>query len=720
MSSGENEPKLLDALGHLSVHDHLCLIYQTREEQFGAAIPFIRMGLERGERCVYITDENTAEVVLKAVRAEGVSIDRAITSGSLMILSKKETYLKEGHFDPDVMIGFLEESVASVKASGFSALRVTAEMTWALGGDPGVERLMEYEAELNRFFPKHDALAICQYNLNRFDPEVIIRAIKTHPKVIFGNMVCENLYYVPPDELLKPDQPLITMRRLLDNIIERERVERALSVKTAKLEAVNERLGKLANTSMTKPSLHGLPRECKLLLDSTDEGIYCVDNEERVILVNRAALKMIGYSRRELLGKHWHELVHHSYADGSPYSTEKCPTYFALRAGRGTRVDAEVFWRKDGTSFPVEYSSFPIGDGAIKGAVIAFSDITERKQAEELSHALNRINLAVSSTLDFDEIMRRVFVEVGRAIGTESASITLREGDHWVVRYAYGFPEDTVYVGLRLTDEQAPHGVLATKTREPVVINDALKDDRVNREVMEWLAIRSVVVIPLVLRESAIGLLYLNYHSAPIAFSDTQVDFARKIATSVSLALENAHLYEERRLAAEALKEKDRAIRLAYVDVIGAVTGGKLVLMTPDEVEEALGEPITDAYTITLYEELAGARKILKDAVKKAFPMLDLNLFVVAVCEALTNAIKHAGGDTYRLFSADGTLQIVISDTGPGIDFTILPKATLVAGFSTKVSLGMGFSIMLELCDRVLLSTQPGNTTVVLETEVGR
>ncbi|MHB0975598.1 MAG: ATP-binding protein [Candidatus Aquicultorales bacterium] len=74
-----------------------------------------------------------------------------------------------------------------------------------------------------------------------------------------------------------------------------------------------------------------------------------------------------------------------------------------------------------------------------------------------------------------------------------------------------------------------------------------------------------------------------------------------------------------------------------------------------------------------------------------------------------------SGSGTYRLFVTDDALQVVVTDRGPGIDFTTLPKATLMFGYSTTASLGMGFSIMLELCDRVLLSPQPGNTTVVLE-----
>lgn len=181
--------------------------------------------MERGEKCVYIADDNTSAQVLDAMVRGGIDADGAIGSGSLAILTKRDAYLKHGYFDPDRMIRFLKEAVDSAKAQGDSALRVTGEMTWMLGGDPGVERLMEYEAKLNYFFPENDALAICQYNLKRFMPEIVLDVIRTHPLVIYRGLVCKNFYYVPPDEFLLPNQKYLEVDRLLYNIVERERVE---------------------------------------------------------------------------------------------------------------------------------------------------------------------------------------------------------------------------------------------------------------------------------------------------------------------------------------------------------------------------------------------------------------------------------------------------------------------------------------------------------------
>ncbi|MBI2925516.1 MAG: MEDS domain-containing protein [Verrucomicrobia bacterium] len=238
--STPDHARLVEVLGRLGAHDHLCLIYETQAEQFAAVIPFMRLGLARGEQCLYIADDNTASAVLDAMRAGGINVDAAVASGALTVATKRETYLKHGYFDPDAMIRLLTEATRAAKAAGFSALRATGEMTWMLGGDPGAERLMEYEAKLNYFFPHHDALAICQYNRSRFSNELILDVIRTHPMVIYGGTVGRNFYYVPPDEFLSANQPSREVQRLLDNIRDREHAEEELAIRARQQSAVAE------------------------------------------------------------------------------------------------------------------------------------------------------------------------------------------------------------------------------------------------------------------------------------------------------------------------------------------------------------------------------------------------------------------------------------------------------------------------------------------------
>ncbi len=145
-----------------------------------------------------------------------------------------------------------------------------------------------------------------------------------------------------------------------------------------------------------------------LLLASTGEGVFGVDLDGLCVFINHAGARMIGFEPAELLGANMHDLTHHSHADGAHYPVEDCPIFNAFRQGLPCRIDSEVFWRRDGTAFPVEYSSHPIVDGGeVRGAVVTFVDITERKRAadalqrakDELEERVGERTLALATAL---------------------------------------------------------------------------------------------------------------------------------------------------------------------------------------------------------------------------------------------------------------------------------------------------------------------------------
>ncbi len=124
-------------------------------------------------------------------------------------------------------------------------------------------------------------------------------------------------------------------------------------------------------------------RHNELLLAAVGEGIYGISRDGLATFVNPAATAITGWLETDLLGKPIHDMHHHTKVDGSPYPREDCPIYAATRDGTVHHVDDEVFWRKDGTSFPVAYTSTPIiENGELVGAVVVFKDITERKKTE--------------------------------------------------------------------------------------------------------------------------------------------------------------------------------------------------------------------------------------------------------------------------------------------------------------------------------------------------
>ena len=138
-------------------------------------------------------------------------------------------------------------------------------------------------------------------------------------------------------------------------------------------QAFDKSIAELAKTS----------RHNELILAAVGEGIYGIDSDGLTTFVNPAAIAMTGWLEADLLGNPMHALHHHTKADGSPYPREECPIYAATKDGAVHHKEDEVFWRKDGTSFPVEYTSTPIlVEGEPQGAVVVFRDLTNRLEME--------------------------------------------------------------------------------------------------------------------------------------------------------------------------------------------------------------------------------------------------------------------------------------------------------------------------------------------------
>lgn len=146
-----------------------------------------------------------------------------------------------------------------------------------------------------------------------------------------------------------------------------------------------------------------LARYNQRLLESTGEGIYGIDTEGICTFMNRAGALILGGKPHDFLGKNMHDLVHHTTSDGDPFPVTECPIYKSSRVGDGCRVDDELFWRLDGKSVPVEYSSFPLkNNDVVEGAVITFNDITSRlRSRQELELAKETAEAANESKSQF-------------------------------------------------------------------------------------------------------------------------------------------------------------------------------------------------------------------------------------------------------------------------------------------------------------------------------
>jgi PAS domain S-box-containing protein len=329
----------------LGLHDHVGLVYDSAEEQFAVVVPYIAAGLASGQQGLFIASDREPAEVEGLLRAGGIDVDAAIRSGALTILRAEDAYLREGCFDPERMIGLVKEKVAAAKQAGFSGLRATGEMNWALRGAPGSHRLAEYEAGIDAIMRDLDLVALCQYDRNRFSPGLLRDVIRTHPKLIIGGTVCDNALHVPADELLQPDQQAREVYRLLSNILERQRVAGDL-------------------------------RTARFAMDSAGDSVFLVDQDGRFLYVNDTACRSLGYVREDLVAM--------SVWDVDPdFTRDRWTAHWAELKRVGVLTFESRNRRKDGTIFPIEVCANYFAHDGMEYNCAFTRDVTARKQAEE-------------------------------------------------------------------------------------------------------------------------------------------------------------------------------------------------------------------------------------------------------------------------------------------------------------------------------------------------
>jgi PAS domain S-box-containing protein len=285
------------------------------------------------------------------------------------------------------------------------------------------------------------------------------------------------------------------------------------------------------------------------LVENVSDAIISTDTEFRIKSWNQAAERIYGWTASEAMGHFAPQLLNTQLISGTPEEAlsqllEK--EHFQLE---------NTHRHKDGRLLYISGNISPVRNskGEVTGTVGIFRDITERKREENLNRALNKINEIIHSALDFDEVMNRTIREAAQALGCETAVISLRNADHWTIRYSYGFPNDTIGTGMH--DCQDLHALLAIMAKKPVVVNNALQDERVNLEYMRKWNVLSIMVVPIIAEEQVTGVLFFNAHQQILHFEQSHVDFASKLVASISLALANTRLFEKIR---EELSERKK------------------------------------------------------------------------------------------------------------------------------------------------------------------
>jgi PAS domain S-box-containing protein len=208
-----------------------------------------------------------------------------------------------------------------------------------------------------------------------------------------------------------------------------------------------------------------------LMLASTGEGVFGVDLDGLCVFINPAGARMIGMAPQQVLGQNMHVLTHHSHGDGAHYPMDDCPIYNAFRRGEPCRIDSEVFWRADGHSFPVEYSSYPVFDqGEVRGAVVTFVDITERKRAEHALHqAKNELEQRVAERTQALETALQQLRELAAwsdAVREEERTRIAREVHDELGSLLVALKMDVGWLDKRLSEQEQRAALEAQNMRE--------------------------------------------------------------------------------------------------------------------------------------------------------------------------------------------------------------------------------------------------------------
>ncbi|WP_254762132.1 sensor histidine kinase [Natrinema marinum] len=235
----------VEPLDGADANEHIALFYDSPDERIAATVPFVRQGIERGERVMYVIDEQSEADVLTALRDGGVDVDAATDSGALTFHSVEETYLRNGAFDPDEMLEFYAETIEAT-AGAYEGLRITAETNWLLDDGTSIEDFMAYESRVNDLFEGEDCIALCQYDRPAMPPGILADIVRTHPHLVYDGALCHNFYYTPPQAYFGPDEPARDVDRMLGTLVDRTEAKAELGDTIDELAESNERLKRFA------------------------------------------------------------------------------------------------------------------------------------------------------------------------------------------------------------------------------------------------------------------------------------------------------------------------------------------------------------------------------------------------------------------------------------------------------------------------------------------
>jgi hypothetical protein len=179
---------------------HVCLIYDDDEEREEVVAEYLAAGIRKGEQIRYMTDGTLPEKVRSWLEDKGIVVPESGDPAAFGVFDAGGFYCPDGRFDPLRLIQNMPGRFELLKKAGFRGSRACGEMSWALRGIPGSERLTEYENLLNTVGGDFPHNGMCQYDARAFDGATIYRILQMHPLMIAKGQIVRNPFYTRPEE----------------------------------------------------------------------------------------------------------------------------------------------------------------------------------------------------------------------------------------------------------------------------------------------------------------------------------------------------------------------------------------------------------------------------------------------------------------------------------------------------------------------------------------
>ncbi|MGM0640925.1 MAG: MEDS domain-containing protein [Thermotogota bacterium] len=386
--------KKIDNLDKMKAGDHIVLFYKKESEILSASVSFIKTSLNRNEKCLYIKGDLNDDLLLIELRNQITNLDLFIEKGQLHFLNKEETYALSDNFKSDQMIERLKKESKKALREGYKGLSITGELSWALNFENGKKEIIDYEWKLNKYiFNDYPVVAMCRYNLNKFDSSIIKAIIELHHFIIWQGKIHENPYYIVPEGYRDNKIIEYEIESWLENIQKYKKRE-----------------------SIFKEELKKSETKYQKLFNSAPIGIVTTSSTGKAFKINKRMANILGFDSVEEALEEYTDLPRDLYVN--PERREEFLKLLKIHGEvkgfeyKALKKDGTQIWLSMNARTNKEYKDFFVIEAFV-------FDITEMKnrefkineQKEELSASFEEIKSYNEEIMAMNEELKQSFEE---------------------------------------------------------------------------------------------------------------------------------------------------------------------------------------------------------------------------------------------------------------------------------------------------------------------